>query len=739
MPSLPARRPLLAALSLVALAGCAEEPPPPPVAPAPPPPPPADTAAPAAPAGPPVAPVRPVTDTYFGVQVVDPYRWMEDMTSPEFQAWMKAQADYTHGVLAALPGRDALAARIKELDHAGDRVGALQRWGDHYFYLKREQGHDLPKYCVRDGLGGAERVLIDPEPMGAGGKHVSIDWTAPSLDGKLLAYGLSTSGSEDSVLHVLDVATGKALPDVIDRAQFGGVSWLDDTHFFYTRLQKLAPGAPQTEKYKRAAAYEHELGRDPDKDPAVFGAGVVDAIPVKDTEIGIVGVPYRSKWVLAIPGDGVRNEFSMYAAPVRALAGAKTPWKKVIDVADDATAFDVRGDDIYFLTHHGASRFQIIKTSLVKPDVAHATVVMPESAVVLRGFGVSKDGLYATALDAGIARLRRVGFGKGAKVEDVPLPFEGAIDDAFQRPDLDGIMFTLTGWTVSPRVYAWDAKAKGFVDTKLAPPSPVDFSSVTSEEVRVKSADGTMVPMSIVHAKAFAKDGSHPTWLDGYGGYGISLDPSFSAVRLAWIEKNGLFATCHARGGGELGEEWHKDGMLLNKHHTIEDMIACAQWLVDNRYTTVGRLAGEGTSNGGITIGGAVTQRPDLFAAALIRVGVSNPLRFEETQNVLNVPEFGTVKTEEGFKGLFAMDAYMHVKDGTKYPAILLTTGATDPRVSPWQVTKMAARLQAATASGKPVLLRVDYDAGHGMGSTAAQRDEELADEEAFLLSQFEK
>ena len=729
---------LALALAFAALAACEEAAPPAtPVTPPPPAPAPAPPPAPAPHLGPPAAAIRPVTDTYFGTQLVDPYRWMEDMKSPELQTWMKAQADFTRSALDALPGRAALEVRIKQLDHAGDRVYSGQEWGGRWFYYKRAQDHELPRYCVRDGLGGAERVLVDPESMASDGKHFALDWAYPSPDGKLVAYGLSPSGSEASVLHVLDVATGKPLADTIDRAQFGNVAWLDARHFTYTRLQKLAADAPQTDKYKRATAYEHELGRDSDKDPAMFGAGVIPEIPVKDTEVGLMSAPYGSRWVFAIPGDGVRNEFTLYAAPKASLSGAKTPWKKIVDVGDDVINFDVRGDDVYLLTHHGASRFKIVKTSLTKPDFAKAAVVMPESNVVIRTLGVARDALYAFVLDAGIWRIRKVAVG-GAKVEDVPLPFDGAIDDNFTRSDRPGPIFLLVGWTVSPRIYAYDTKTKKLEDTGLAPPSPVDFSSVTSEEVRVKSADGTMVPMSLVHAKEFARDGSHPTWLEGYGGYGITIDPSFSPTRLAWIEKRGLLAFCHVRGGGELGEDWHKDGMLQKKQHTIDDMIACAEWLVDGKYTTSRRLAGEGTSNGGITIGGAITQRPELFAAALIRVGVSNPLRFEETENVLNIPEYGSVKTEDGFKGLHAMDPYLHVKDGTKYPAILLTTGATDPRVAPWQVTKMAARLQAATSSDKPVLLRVDYDAGHGLGSTAAQRDAELADEDAFLLSQFE-
>jgi prolyl oligopeptidase len=573
--------------------------------------------------------------------------------------------------------------------------------------------------------------------MQTGDKHFAVDWAAPSLDGKLLAYGVSQSGSEDSVMHVLDTTTGKPLPDVIDRAQFSNVSWIDAKHFFYTRLQKVADGAPPTDKYKRATAYLHELGRDPDRDPAIFGAGVIDALPVKDTEVGSVSAPYKQRWVFAIPQDGVRNEQTVYYAPRASLAGARTPWKKLFDVADDVTGFDVRGDDIYYLTHHDALRFKVMKTSLLRPDLAKATTVVPESEMVAKSVGVAADALYVSALDAGIGRVRRIGFAPGAKAETLALPFEGAVDSPFVLPDRPGVVFALTGWTVSPHLYAYDPKTRKADDTKLIPPSPVDFSGVVSEEVRVKSTDGAMVPLSIVHAKDFARDGSHPTWLEAYGGYGITLDPGFSPVRLAWIEHHGELAFCHARGGGELGEGWHRDGMLLKKQHSIDDMIACGQWLVDNKYTQSTKLAGEGTSAGGIVIGGAITQRPDLFAAALIRVGVSNALRFEQTLNVLNVPEMGSSKTEDGFRGLIAMDAYSHVKEGTKYPAVLLTTGATDPRVAPWQVTKMAARLQAATSSGKPVLLRVDYDAGHGMGSTAAQRDEELADEESFLLSQF--
>jgi prolyl oligopeptidase len=260
---------------------------------------------------------------------------------------------------------------------------------------------------------------------------------------------------------------------------------------------------------------------------------------------------------------------------------------------------------------------------------------------------------------------------------------------------------------------------------------------VESEEVKAKSADGTMVPLSIVHKRAITLDGSHPTWLEGYGSYGITLSPTFRPTLLAFFERGGIFAVAHVRGGGEYGEDWHLSGQKLTKQHTIDDMLAGAQYLIEHKYTSTGHLAGEGTSAGGVTIGGAITQRPDLFGAALIRVGDSDSLRSElMASGPANIPEFGTVKDPDGFKALYAMDAYQHVKPNTAYPAILLTTGTNDPRVAPWQAAKMAARLQASTNSGKPVLLRVDYDAGHGLGSTKTQRDEEQADEIAFLFWQ---
>ena len=686
---------------------------------------------------PPAAPVREVTDTYFGQVVVDPYRWLENTKDAEVAAWMKAQNDYTHAVLDRIPGRKELLARIDALDNAGVSVPEVQRGGGLFFYMKTEPGSDNRKLYVRDGLKGQERLLVDPEKLTKDGKHWSIDYFTPSLDGTYVAYGVSEGGSENSVLHVLESATGKALPDSIDRAQFGSVSWRNDGRsFVFNRLQKLAPDAPPTEKYRKSLVCLHVLGKDPEKEPPAFGLGVSKGIKITEDDFPAVALTPASPWAFGLVLHGVQNEATIYAAPVASLGAAETPWHLIADVDDAVTRFDARGETIYLLTHKDASRFKVLETSIAHPDPAKARVLVPSGEVVITGIGVAQDALYVQDLDGGLGRLRRVPFGGGAP-QPVGLPFDGAIQSLVTDPRFPGALLSLTSWTKSRLWFLYDPKTGRATDTGLVPPSPVDFSGIESEEVKARSADGTMVPLSIIHKKGLARDGSNPTWLMGYGAYGISIDPFFRPTLLSWYERGGVLAVAHVRGGGEYGEDWHRGGQKLTKQHTIDDFLACAQYLSEQKYTSSAHLAGEGTSAGGVTIGGAITQRPDLFGAALIRVGDSDALRSELMESgPANIPEFGTVKDPDGFKALYAMAAYHHVKPGTPYPAVLLTTGVNDPRVAPWQAAKMTARLQAATTSGKPILLRVDYDAGHGMGSTKSQSDAQLADEESFLFWQ---
>ncbi len=365
--------------------------------------------------------------------------------------------------------------------------------------------------------------------------------------------------------------------------------------------------------------------------------------------------------------------------------------------------------------------------------------MVPPGEAVFRNVTAAPDALYVQELDGGIGRLLRIPYGGGSP-ELVSLPVEGTLDLFGGDPRLPGFLLALTSWTKAYGVYLYDPNSKRVTDTRLQPKGPFDDPpDVEAAEVKVRSYDGTMVPLSIVFKRGLKLDGSHPTLLSGYGAYAITFPQYFDPANLAWLERGGVMAVAHVRGGGEYGEEWHQGAMNEKKPNTWRDFIACAEYLVEHGYTSPARLAGEAGSAGGILIGRAFTERPDLLAAALDIVGLSDMIRdMFSPDGPLNVPEYGSLKTPDGFKNLYEISAYYHVKDGTHYPAVMLTTGMNDPRVVSWEPGKMAARLQAATAGGKPVLLRVDYQGGHGgIGGTRTQIEEATADEWSFLLWQF--
>ena len=397
----------------------------------------------------------------------------------------------------------------------------------------------------------------------------------------------------------------------------------------------------------------------------------------------------------------------------------------------------VHGDDLYVLTFKGAPQFKVLRTDARHPDLSTAEVVVPASRAIIQFMDVAADALYLTVLDGGTKRVVRVPFGPHPAVERLVTPFDGSVV-ALSSPGVRGTLLGIFAATRAPFYASYDPGTKQVTDTRLQPQGPYDDpSTITSDEVKVTSYDGTLVPLTIVYAKRLKLDGSHPALLTGYGAYGQSSDVGFAAQELAILERGAVLGTCHARGGGEYGEEWHLAGMKLTKPNSWKDFIACAEYLVAKGYTSPARLAGESFSAGGIMIGRAIEERPDLFAVAIAEVPVADGLRFETTANgIPNIPEFGSTKTEEGFRGLFAMSPYANVKDGVKYPAMLVTAGINDPRVAPWGPAKFAARLQAATASGKPVLFRVDYHAGHGVTSTAEQRLESLVDVWSFIFWQ---
>ena len=691
-----------------------------------------------------VAPVRAVVDDYYGNKVSDPYRFMENLNDPEVQAWMKAQNDYTAATLAGIPGRAKLLARIRELGQSTPGVWARRLPGDLYLILKALPNENVSKIYLRRGLDGSDKLIVDPEkitlaPESQGKGKNAVTYCASSWDVKYLAVNIAPGGSDrDTEVHVIETDSRRETGDVIRRAEMvnssgGAPNWLPDNRsFVYGQNQKLPPGAPVTQLYQKYRSYLHVLGTDPEKDAPVFGYGVSPSIPVDPRHLSYVSTSPGSKYVLGIIDTGVSPNREFYIAPVEAIGKSNNAWRKVADFSDDVADVAIHGDDLYLRTFKDAPRYKVILTSARKPDLTSAETIVPQSQGVVIWVHAVQDAVYVELADGGISRVLRVPYGPRPKAQEIVLPFNGRAY-LITDPRLAGGLLNLTSWTQAYTIYAYNPATSQVTDTKLQPAGPFDHpSDVESEEVKVRSGDGTLVPLSILHRKGLKRDESSPTWLWGYGAYGHSLDASFSPELLAWTEMGGVWAVCHVRGGGEYGEEWHLAGKGPTKPNTWRDFIACAEYLVQQNYTSPSHLAGEGASAGGILIGRAITERPDLFGAAIIDVGMSDALRNETTANgVPNIAEFGSTKTEQGFRDLYAMSAYHHVKDGTAYPAILLTTGINDPRVDPWQSAKMTARLQAATTSGKPVLLRVDYSGGHGSSGI-----EQLVDEWSFVLWQ---
>ena len=693
-------------------------------------------------ATPPVAPVKVVTDEYFNIKVADPYRYMEDLSNPDVKEWFKDQDTYTRSVISRIPGRAALLARLEQLDQSGPpRVFDVQRYqGDRFFYQKRLPDEEVSKLYERTGLQGAEKLIVDPERYAdKAGVHYTLNYYAPSFDGHYVAYGVSPSGTEDAVIHVQELSTGKETGESIDRSWYGGIFWLPDGRsFLHIRLQKLAPNAEPSQRRMKARVYLHEVGSDPESDIPIFGYGVNAGINLDPADYCYVYTDPGSPYALAFVNHGFSNDTTVYSTPLRLIGKPGIKWQRIIDTSDAVVNLDIHQDDLYLITHKDAPRCRVVRVSLSHPDLAGAQVVIPAGEAVVTNLTAMADALYIQELDGGIGRLLRLPYGE-KEVQSIAVPFDGSISMGGGDQRLDGVLFSLSAWTRAPKVYQYLPGRRAVADTRLQPlgrfDEPADIESV---EMKVPSYDGTMIPLSLIFKKGTKLDGSHPTLLSGYGAYSITIDPNFTPLWIAWIEQGGVIAFAHVRGGGEYGEEWHQDGMLQNKPNTWRDFIACAEYLIKTGYTTSAKLAGEGGSAGGILIGRAFTERPDLFAAALDDVGLSDMVRdMFSPDGPLNIPEYGDLKTEQGFKNLLEISAYYHVRDGAHYPAVMVTTGMTDPRVVPWEPGKMAARLQAAM-SGKPVLLRVEYQGGHGtIGGTKAQTEELCADQWSFLLWQF--
>jgi prolyl oligopeptidase len=685
-----------------------------------------------------------VWDERFGVRMADPYRWLET-DSAERRDWLTAQAAYATDHLTALPDRAALVDRVTELMAAATPLSGFAAAGGQVFCLRHGSG--LPVLVVRDATAGdgAERVLLDPATL-PGAVHSGIDWYVPSPDGTRVACGISPGGSEDSTLHVLDVPTATLGPEAIPGTFHGAVSWLPDgSGFVHHRYRRPAPDTPPDREREHSGSYLHVLGTDPADDLLVLGKDVNAAVPMAARDRPFVLLPAGSDWLLAVVSHsalaGSPTELvsacTLYAAPRAALTDpAGCPWRRLAEPADGVTAYAVHGDTAYLVSDRGAPRSAVLAVSLTSPDLAAATVVVPGGERAVVSVTVVGEHLLVRDVLAGVHGLRRVPLAGGVPV-DVPLPVEGTIQEWAGHPDGRSAVLVLSSWTRSPRAYRYDPATGELADTGWLPPSPVDFGDLAVTELLVPAMDGTAIPLSVLHHKNLVRDGSHRTLLVGYGSYGLLLRREFTPHLLAWLERGGVYAVAGLRGGGEYGREWHEAGRHANKHRTITDFVDCADHLVAAGYTRPGLLAGDGTSAGGIPTGGALVRRPELWGAMVMQVPVTNATRVEFSANgPINTPEFGSVTTEQGLRDLLVVDAYLRVADGTRYPAVLLTAGLNDRRLAVWQPAKLAARLLAASTSGRPVLLRVESAGGHGRGATLAQRAALTADRYAFLLAE---
>jgi len=689
---------------------------------------------------PPPLPAQNLTDTHWGVEVSDPYRRLENVSDPEVRQWLRAQADATSAILAKIPGRRALLDRIKEIEGAagGVTTSVVRTEGGRLFFLRRDPGENQFKLVWRDGPNGADHMVFDPEAAGQGGQPRAVMDFAPSRDGRRLAYSVQSGGGEIGTLHIVDVASGRELVPPIDRIRYADASWLDDgSGLFYSRLREGYEKLPPTQRFgDRTRHYR-----------ALDAAGTDRAIlsPSRNPELGLP--EYASSFVFQVRGTrtaaaivemGVDPNQMLLVADLDAARAGTARWRKVVDTGDDVTQITEAGGWFYLKSAKDAPRYKVLRMPVARPDLARAELVVPAGDGAIAEIAGARDGLYFTRREGVNTLLYRVPRGPKGRIERIELPFAGSVEIKSASPQRDGAVLGMVGWTRAFKDYVYDPARRSVSLLQLARDGAYDApSDIESREVMLRSYDGVMVPLSIVSRKGTKLDGSNPTILYGYGAYGSTDDPFFSPRVYAWIARGGVWATAHVRGGGVFGKEWHEAGRKTTKPNTWKDAIAAGEWLVANGWTKSERMAIYGGSAGGIFVGRAITERPDLFAAAVPTVGMMDTVRNESSANgVANIPEFGTVKKEDEFKALLAMSSYHQLRDGTKYPAVMAVHGVNDIRVDVWQSAKFASRLAGASTSGKPVLMRLEYDSGHGQGSTRTQSQERSTDIWSFLLWQ---
>ena len=686
--------------------------------------------------GPPPTAKVPVTDVYHGVKVVDDYRWLENGDDPKVKQWSDAQNAWARASLDHLPGVDALRAQVTRIRKiAVPRYGLLRFAGSTLFALKVDPPRQQPLLVAlaSEDDPGSARVVVDPNAMDPSG-GTSIDWFVPSPDGTRVAVSLSQGGSERGDAHVFEVATGKEVGAPVPRVNYGtalgSLAWdQDGSGFFYTRYPREGE-RPAADLDFYVQVYHHGIGANTADDRYEIGK----ELP-RIAEVWLDRSP-DGRFVLANVQNGDSGEFSQY------LRSADGRWTPLTSFADRVVHAVFGADDaLYLLSRAGAPRGKVLRLPLSAetPRMDRAQTLVPEGEGVVEfgffgpsGIVPTRGRVFVVEGVGGPQTVRSFDLA-GKEQAAVPVPPVSAVYQLLAKPGGDTVLFQTASFLEPAAWYRWDG-AGAPVKTAVSPRWPFDFSDAEVVRDSALSRDGTRVPMSIVRRKGARLDGTNPTLLTGYGGYGISQTPYFDAGLRVWLDRGGVFALANLRGGAEFGEDWHRAGALTRKQNVFDDFIACAEHLVRARYTSPARLAIEGGSNGGLLVGAALVQRPDLFRAVVAHVGIYDMLRAELSPNgAFNVPEYGTVKDPVQFRAMLAYSPYHRVAaDARAYPAVLLLTGANDPRVDPMQSRKMTARLQAA---GAPlVLLRTSAASGHGFGTSLDERIEQEVDVRAFLF-----
>jgi prolyl oligopeptidase len=662
------------------------------------------------------------------VTASDPFAWLEDGAAPAVQKWTEAQNARTRAFLDALPGRAALGEQFKALYAIGSLGVPVSRPHDHgrrTFYTRRDGGQNQPVLYVRDGDAGAERTLVDVNRERADGSR-ALDWWFPSDDGLRVAYGVSDDGSEESTLRVRDGA-GHDLPDQISRTRACSLAWLPDhSGFYYTRYPRPGEVPAGEEQYHRGV-FLHRLGDDPARDRKLFGDGR------ERTDWPNVDLSPDGRWLVITVSQGW-SKSELWLIDMRA-GGPPVPVATGEEARFDAV--ETRDDRIYVLTTSGAPRGRIVGVDPLHPGREHWREIIPASEDVLEQAVYFRDGLAVSSLHDAAARLRLTD-ADGHPRREVPLPGLGALTGLTGSRDTAEVHFGFTGFfspTTIFQVQAAGHQASHPPKVWAALPCPVDASRFQVERAMVTSKDGTRLPLFLAHAKGLPRDGSRPALLTGYGGFAISMLPTWTASAIPFLESGGTYALSVLRGGGEYGEDWHKAGTLARKQNVFDDFIATAEWLVANGVTRPERLAISGGSNGGLLVGAALTQRPELFRAVVCRVPLLDMLRYHHFRIAqLWVPEYGSPDDPEAARWLAAYSPYQHVRDGVAYPAVFLQAAESDTRVDPMHARKMAARLQAATRGSAPILLDVQTRAGHGAGKPIDKVIAEQVDIWSFLF-----